>query len=316
MVYFGKSCQTFLSILLLIVGIDKLSGYRQTMYFNTVSKIYGTVMKSMTCIRRSSLSTKLSTTSEQTEYLFGNEPSLFSEIPSIHPMITKALSIISREKATLIQLKVLPTLLQNTDVVISSETGSGKTLAYLIPLFQTLLENAIQMEKVNETSDINQETADQLEPHVTSSYPHAVILVPNKDLAAQVVNMGKEFSDAILNVSGIQINVNSLTRNVGNERWPYKNGNCPSILVCTPTIISNFVRGPIVTDESLFRSIKQLVLDEADMLVEGSYLIEMEKIMEALKKARREMIRNKLIPVRSLYTMKLIIYYCYYCKLF
>ena len=238
---------------------------------------------------------------DQNEYLFGVAPTEFSHIPLIHPMIIESLSLMSRVHATSIQNKALPALLENNDVVISSETGSGKTLAYLIPLYQQLFLSMI--------SDVpNLENATESS---SSSYPSAIILVPNKDLAAQVVNMSKYFSDALFNVSGVQINVNSLTRNVGNQRWPYKSGSCPNILVCTPVIISNFVRGPIVTDEELFNNIKHMVFDEADMLVEGSYLIETEKILEALKKSRRQKIRNNEIKVRCIqYTTLLRINNC------
>jgi hypothetical protein len=36
---------------------------------------------------------------------------------------------------------------------------------------------------------------------------------------------------------------------------------------------------------------------KADMLVEGSYLIETEKILEALKKSKRQKIKNNIIQV-------------------
>ena len=131
-------------------------------------------------------------------------------------------------------------------------------------------------------------------------YPVAVILVPNKDLANQVVSMSQDIVHSLVHKEGIQVTVGSLLRNVGNERWPFKPGTCPTILVCTPTILANFVRGPVVLDEALFSHIRHLVLDEADMLVEGSYLMETERILEALKKSRRQKIRDGLISVFNL----------------
>jgi len=123
------------------------------------------------------------------------------------------------------------------------------------------------------------------------------VLVPNKDLAAQVVKMGSRVLGN-LTESKLPVTIGALTRNVGNDRWPLRK-DCPTILVCTPVIISNFVRGSIVKDEVLFDTIQHLVLDEADMLVEGSYQVEMEKIMEALKKSRRAKIRNGLIDMKT-----------------
>ena len=105
----------------------------------------------------------------------------------------------------------MSSLLTNNDVVISSETGSGKTLTYLLPLFQKIFETKFATDDngvestIAEVSVIKPQSTGIL--NANSSYPHAVILVPNKDLAAQVVTMGKALSEALYNVSGIQINV-------------------------------------------------------------------------------------------------------------
>jgi Lhr-like helicase len=53
-----------------------------------------------------------------------------------------------------------------------------------------------------------------------------------------------------------------LTRNVGNGRWPFGIKECPVILVTTPAIIGNFVRGPIVREEELFDKLKYVIFDE------------------------------------------------------
>lgn len=224
------------------------------------------------------------------DYLFGTNTKSFQEL-GLSSDITDSLELLEQTKATMIQAKAIPLILTGKDVVISSETGSGKTFAYLLPLIQKCIE------AVNSDSIEPQVPSSSNEVEAKFTYPKVVVLVPNKDLAAQVVKMGSRVLGN-LTESKIPVTIGALTRNVGNDRWPLRK-DCPTILVCTPVIISNFVRGPIVKDEVLFNTIQHLVLDEADMLVEGSYQVEMEKIMEALKKSRRAKIRDGLIDMKT-----------------
>lgn len=85
------------------------------------------------------------------------------------------------------------------------------------------------------------------------------------------------------------------------DRWPYSRSQIsPNIAICTPAFLSNFIRGPNILEEDLFRSLRQLVLDEADMLLEGSYLADVEKVVESFRLIRRDMIRGGEINVSGL----------------
>ena len=86
------------------------------------------------------------------------------------------------------------------------------------------------------------------------------------------------------------------------DRWPYsRSQTSPNIAVCTPAFLANFIRGPNILEEDLFRSLRQLVLDEADMLLEGSYLSDVEKVVESFRLIRRDMIRGGEINVSNNY---------------
>jgi superfamily II DNA/RNA helicase len=207
------------------------------------------------------------------KYLFGQTTIGFESL-GIMSQLTRALTVTGRGNATLIQSRAIPKILSGSDVIISSETGSGKTLAYLVPVIQKCMEREKGITASSEELDF-----------YARSYPRAVILVPNKDLVNQVVNVGKSLTKT-LHDEGFAVSigrpsvasyrltiefytgfltfyvmVEALTRSYGSERWPFKD-NCPTILACTPGILANFVRGPVVLDEKLFTSIKQLVLDE------------------------------------------------------
>ena len=105
-------------------------------------------------------------------------------------------------------------------------------------------------------------------------------------------------------------------------RWEFSAEATPTFLVCTPRYLASFVRGPIINEEALFESIRYLVLDEvydvarpvmlwrfrhilfiftsvpqADMLLDGSYVRDVETVMDALKVVRRALIREGLVQV-------------------
>lgn len=127
-------------------------------------------------------------------------------------------------------------------------------------------------------------------------YPSAIVMVPNKELCLQVHRMASELLGAI-DEEDRRISCAAATAATGN--WPYRMETCPNMLICTPAFMGKFVRGPNILDEDLFRSVRHFVLDEADMLLEGSYLPDVEKVLDAFKLIRRQMIREGEIQVHS-----------------
>ena len=128
------------------------------------------------------------------------------------------------------------------------------------------------------------------------NYPAAVILVPNKELCLQMHRMAMEVYSAIdPEVRNVGVGVETSVTGY----WPFEDDSCPHILICTPAFVGKFLRGPHVLDEDLFRSIRHCVMDEADMLLEGSYLKDIEKIVDAFKVTRRRMIQMGEIQVHT-----------------
>ncbi len=67
----------------------------------------------------------------------------------------------------------IPLILTRRDIIIHSETGSGKTLAYVLPLLRMLMHTPLAS---------------------YSTGPSAVIIVPTRELANQILN---EFSNYV-----------------------------------------------------------------------------------------------------------------------
>ena len=91
----------------------------------------------------------------------------------LHPWLLRSLTLQGFRIPTPIQRLSIPALLANPprDLVGMARTGSGKSLAYLIPLVQRLGGR-----------------------HSTTFGARALILLPTRELALQVLKVGKELS--------------------------------------------------------------------------------------------------------------------------
>mmetsp|Transcript_10404 Transcript_10404/g.15822 ORF Transcript_10404/g.15822 Transcript_10404/m.15822 type:complete len:490 (-) Transcript_10404:114-1583(-) len=222
------------------------------------------------------------TVPDRNRYLFGEseDGTLVSfESLGVSPSLVAALKACNKSEATAIQAAAFPGIASGRDVVIGAETGSGKTLAYAVPLIHRLLSG---------------------EARTSSQHPVAVVMVPNKDLCGQVIWMIHEvLSQLYKQEVDRQITCEAVTLVDGH--WPYASSSleAPDILVCTPALLASFVRGPRILEPRLFDSLRYLVLDEADMLLEGSFRRDVDRILEALKVTHRRAIREGRVRVHE-----------------
>lgn len=156
-------------------------------------------------------------------------------------------------KPTPIQKRALPIIMSGRDVMACAQTGSGKTAAFAVPIINTLLE-------------------DPRELVVTSSYcePQVVIVSPTRELTIQIWEQVKKFS------------VNSILKCVvayGGTSVQHQAGKLHlgcHILVATPGRLLDFLeRGRLK-----FSSVRFLVLDEADRMLDMGFLPGIEKMVD------------------------------------
>eukprot|EP01038_Epipyxis_sp_PR26KG_P014723 gene14723-19789_t len=190
--------------------------------------------------------------------------------------LVQALTVIGMVNATAIQQKSFQFLsgpLHYKDVVLSSETGSGKTLAYVLPILQKYI------------------IARELSATNKSRYPETLIVVPNKDLCKQVTAMTCAITSSLPSLNSVK--TESIIEST--NYWPFNIENAPNIVVSTPTLITNILRISPITTAELLTSLKEVVLDEADMLLEGSYLPHIDKILDLIKLNRRRLINEGVL---------------------
>ncbi|KAL9109546.1 MAG: hypothetical protein Q9227_005882 [Pyrenula ochraceoflavens] len=173
-----------------------------------------------------------------------------------------------------IQQACIPQLLkENCDAFIQSETGSGKTLAYLLPLVQKLVT-------LSEQSKSPQQHPDKLSGLHRSSGLFVIVLAPTRELCKQIsVVLECLLGCARWIVQGTVIGGEKKK----SEKARLRKGI--NILVATPGRLVDHLENTRVLDVG---SVRWLVLDEGDRLMELGFEEEIQKIVQKLDSLMQE----------------------------
>ena len=149
-----------------------------------------------------------------------------------------------------IQSRVIPDGLAGRDVLAQSPTGSGKTLAFGIPLVERLSSD----EKV----------------------PAALVLVPTRELATQVA----EELSAPANARGLDV---CAVYGGAPLRSQAKRAQAAAILVATPGRLWVLIERRMID----VGTVRILVLDEADRMLDMGFQPQVDRIVRRLPKERQ-----------------------------
>ena len=189
----------------------------------------------------------------------------YSNFESMEPMLQGEVSQNLKDSFQIeipsgVQASSFPGIAAGEDVVIGAETGSGKTLAYLLPLLY----------------DIEQRKD-------SYSYCRAMVLVPNKELASQVTRMCNAIFPKVK--VGILPGGLKLPTDYRSFRSDAKNDDRIDVCVTTPANVATFALSPKNID--FFADIRTLVIDEADMLLDGGFMQNLNKVLMGFRRADR-----------------------------
>ncbi|KFY04375.1 hypothetical protein O988_00816 [Pseudogymnoascus sp. VKM F-3808] len=182
---------------------------------------------------------------------------------NLSPAMLTALAKIGFKSPTPIQQEAIPEVLCGNDVIGKASTGSGKTLAFGIPIIERWLED-------------NEGREDDVADRKTQRSATALILSPTRELAHQLTDhltkLCKGLSDApyIATVTGglaIQKQQRQLAR--------------ADIIIGTPGRLWEVLSSGIELSKSL-KTLKFLVVDEADRLLTEGHFKEAEEIISKL----------------------------------
>jgi len=175
--------------------------------------------------------------------------------------IQKAVAEMGFEEATPIQSQSIPYLLEGRDVIGQAQTGTGKTAAFGIPI----------LERIDPASRILQ----------------AAIVCPTRELAIQVAEEIKKLAKykkgiEILPIYGGQ----SIDRQLRGLRHGVQ------IIIGTPGRIMDHMRRRTLKMES----VKIVVLDEADEMLDMGFRDDIEAILKQVPKQRQTILFSATMP--------------------
>nr|WP_321236062.1 DEAD/DEAH box helicase [uncultured Psychroserpens sp.] len=171
--------------------------------------------------------------------------------------LLKAISKKGYETPSPIQEKAIPPVLEGRDVLASAQTGTGKTAGFTLPLLHYLSEN----------------------PKAKFRPIRALILTPTRELAAQVYESVKDYSE-FLNIKSAVIfgGVNQKPQVATLRRGV-------DVLVATPGRLLDLQNQNLLS----IKRVEVFVLDEADRMLDMGFLRDIERVMNLMPDKRQNL---------------------------
>jgi ATP-dependent RNA helicase MRH4 len=189
--------------------------------------------------------------------------------------------------------------------LLAAETGSGKTLAYLLPIVDAVKraealeveeQKAIDEQKAQERQEITKHKAFSLEPEeppmTNAARPRAIILVPTSELVSQVGAKLKELAHTVKYRSG-EISSTFTPRRIKNTLFHPAGID---ILVSTPHLLGSVAK----SNPNILSRVTHLVLDEADSLMDRSFIPTTTEIIAKVNPSLQKLILCSATIPRSL----------------
>lgn len=177
----------------------------------------------------------------------------------IAPILLEALARLNHKNPTPIQRQAIPIAIQGKDVVGVAQTGTGKTLAFGIPMIQRLQQIK----------------------------GRGLVVLPTRELASQV--------DESLRQVGAKLGLRTAVLIGGMAMRPQiqaiaKN---PHIITATPGRLNDHLERRTLH----LGSVRIVVLDEADRMLDMGFAPQIAKIFQALPPERQTMLFSATIPL-------------------
>ena len=185
----------------------------------------------------------------------------FDSISTIPAALLKTLKDLHFTTMTQIQEKTIPAILAHKDILAQSKTGSGKTLAFGLPLI-------MQTDTDNFT-------------------PQHLIITPTRELAQQI-------ADELRRISVYKANLKIVTLYGGVPLRAQADSLAKGahILIGTPGRIQDHLgKGTLQLD-----TVKTLVLDEADRMLDMGFYDDIVKIASNLSKNKQTLLFSATFP--------------------
>lgn len=174
----------------------------------------------------------------------------------LEPRLQRNLQTMGFERPMPIQSAAIPPALKGYDILGSAETGTGKTAAFLLPLLQKLIASP------------------------RPRHPRALILVPTRELALQVADQARQLSQ------GLSLRVGTIYGGVGIGPQEQALRQGVDIVIATPGRLLDHITRRNIT----LTTLKVLVLDEADRMLDNGFWPDIRRIVRLLPRERQTLL--------------------------
>ncbi|CAD8177412.1 unnamed protein product [Paramecium pentaurelia] len=164
-----------------------------------------------------------------------------------------------------IQQAIMPLIFDGHDVIAIAETGSGKTLAYALPGIMHM----------------------QAQPPING--PRILVLAPTRELAQQIQTQYDLFAKTCCLYGGVP-KPNQYVSLLGKSNR-FARPETPKIIIATPGRLLDFIK-----DGLPLKSITQVVLDEADRMLDMGFEDQIRDVLKEVRKDRQTLFFSATWP--------------------
>ncbi|MDB5262232.1 MAG: box helicase [Adhaeribacter sp.] len=183
---------------------------------------------------------------------------------NLHQDLLAGIQAMGYKTPTPIQVRAIPEILANKDLIACAQTGTGKTAAYLLPLLDRI-------------------------SHANHDHTSTLVLVPTRELAKQIDEQIEGFA--------YFVPAQSIAIYGGNkgDSWDAQKKAITSgadIIVATPgRFIAHMNMGYVNLDK-----LEYLILDEADKMLDMGFMDDIMRIVRDLPQKRQTLLFSATMP--------------------
>ena len=199
-------------------------------------------------------------------FIFSNNTTRldFSEF-DLHPDLLDGIDALNFTTATPIQEQAIPLILEGKDLIGIAQTGTGKTAAFVLPIIHKIMTSG------------------------ESNFTQALIIVPTRELAAQIDQAVEAYS-YFTGVSSIAVYGGGGGKDFSQGKEAITRGT--DIIIATPgRLIAHMNLGYVD-----FSRLRFLVLDEADRMLDMGFMPDLTRIIERLNPNRQSLLFSATMP--------------------
>ncbi len=186
----------------------------------------------------------------------------------LHKTLLRAIAEKAYEFPTLIQERAIPLVLEQKDIIASSQTGTGKTAAFALPILHLLFSRQDAPKK--------------------SKKIRALIVSPTRELAVQIKDDFLSYST----YTNLRTAVIFGGTSIAPQKELLKKG--VDILIATPGRLLDLHK----QDEINLDYVETLVLDEADLMLDMGFIDDVMKIERLCPPAKQTLLFSATMPYK------------------